>query len=159
MSKKKDDLFRIPAPSKEDGEYKFYPIVRVGRIVPFGYKQDPEDSQVLLPIEEELLLFEAAKIHLKSYSLRDVSKWLSAKSGRYISHVGLRARVMQEQNIAKEYIDAKRIAGQFQEAYYKAKRIECSRLGLREPTEEEMDDELFKSAEKSLHSRYKKKIN
>lgn len=148
--KKKSELFRIPAPDKTDSRYKFYPIIRVGRIVPFGYRTDPEDKHRLLPVEEELILLEAAKQHLKNYSLRDVAAWISAKSGRYISHVGLRTRIQSEQYQQREYIDAKRIAKQFRDAYHKAKKLERGRLGLRELTEEEMDEELYRTVDQTL---------
>lgn len=149
MSNKKD-IFRIPAPDKTDAGYKFYPIIRIGRIVPFGYKQDKEDPELLLPVEEELLLLEVAKQHLKNYSLRDVSEWLSVKSGRSISHVGLQKRVQAEQYKAKEYVDTKRLAKKFRDAYHKAKKLEAGRLGLREPLEDEIDDELYTSLDQAL---------
>lgn len=139
----KKELLRIPTPDETEDGYVFYPIVRVSRVVPFGYMQDPEDPDMLLPVEKELILFEEAKKHLKQYSLRDVAAWLSAKSGRYISHVGLRTRVMQEQKQAKELIDAKAMAKRFYQAYKKAKRIQASRLGKKAPTDEEINQELF----------------
>lgn len=141
----KPELLRIPTPDETEDGYIFYPIVRVSRVVPFGYMQDPEDPDMLLPVEKELLLFEEAKKHLKQYSLRDVAAWLSAKSGRYISHVGLRTRVMQEQKQAKELIDAKAMAKRFYQAYKKAKRIQASRLGKKAPTDDEIHEELFSS--------------
>ena len=64
----------------EKGEW--YPIIRVGRHVPFGYKQDDKDPDLLIPIPEELELLEKAKLFLQDYSLRKVSKWLSDQSGR-----------------------------------------------------------------------------
>lgn len=146
----KKDLFRIPAPDVTKSGYVFYPIVRVSRIVPFGYMEDPNDPQVLLPVEKELILFEEAKKHLKQYSLRDVAAWLSTKSGRSISHVGLRTRVKAEQHKEKEYIDAKRLAKKFRQAYHKAKRLEASRLGKREPTNAEIDQELYTSVSETL---------
>jgi len=150
MTNKKQELFRIPAPDKNDSQYKFYPIVRVGRIIPFGYRQDPEDEELLIPVEEELLLLESAKEHLKNYSLRDVSAWLSTKSGRSISHVGLQKRIKAEQYKAKEYIDAKRLAKKFRDAYQKARKLESSRLGLREPLKEEIDNELYLILDKTI---------
>jgi hypothetical protein len=139
----KKDLFRIPSPDETEDGYIFYPIVRVSRIVPFGYVEDPNDQDVLLPVEKELILLEEAKKHLKRYSLRDVAAWLSTRSGRSISHVGLRTRIMQEQNQAKELIDTKRLAKRFYQAYKKAKRIQASRLGKKAPLDEEINEELF----------------
>lgn len=150
MSNKKADIFRIPAPDKTDIGYNFHPLVRIGRIVPFGYKQDPDDPDILLPVEEELILLEAAKEHLKNYSLRDVSAWLSTKSGRSISHVGLYKRIQAEQTRAKEALDARQLAKKFRDAYHKAKRLEAGRLGKREPLPEEIDDELYTSLDKAI---------
>ena len=87
----------LPKPEVVGGEYVWKPTVRVGRHVPFGYRQDPDDCDILLPIPEELELFEKAKEFLKRYSYREVSAWLSTQSGRYISHVGLYKRVKIEQ--------------------------------------------------------------
>lgn len=139
----KKELFRIPAPDETEDGYVFYPIVRVSRIVPFGYMEDPNDKDILLPVEKELILLEEAKKHLKRYSLRDVAAWLSTQSGRSISHVGLRTRVLAEQTQAKELIDTKRLAKKFYQAYKKAKRIQASRLGKRAPLDEEINEELF----------------
>lgn len=150
MGDKKNPFFRIPTPDVTEDGYVFYPIVRVSRIVPFGYMEDPNDQDVLLPIEKELVLFEEAKKHLKHYSLRDVAAWLSKASGRSISHVGLSNRVKAEQSKEKAYIDAKRIAKKFKQAYGKAKRLEASRLGKREPTDEEIHRELYTSLSKTL---------
>lgn len=136
---------KIPAPTKTEDGYKFYPIVRVGRLVPFGYESDPDDPDLLQPIPEELELLEQAKAYLKSYSLRDVAVWLSHHSGRSISHVGLRKRVLAEQYKEREYVDARRLAKQFLDAYRKAKRLEASRLGKKEPLTEDIDAELFAS--------------
>lgn len=146
----KNPFFRIPTPDKTEGGYTFYPIVRVSRIVPFGYEQDPNDEHVLLPVEKELILLEEAKKHLKKYSLRDVAAWLSHQSGRGISHVGLRNRIKAEQAKEKEYIDAKRIAKKFKQAYNKAKRLEASRIGKRAPTDEEINKELYASLSETL---------
>lgn len=143
--RKKTELFRIPTPDKTENGYKFYPIIRMGRIEPFGYKRDPEDQERLLPVPEELILLEMAKEHLKNYSLRDVAAWLSEKSGRKISHAGLRSRIMSEQERNKEYIETKKLLEKYRKTYYKMKRLENTRLGLAEPTEEEMNEELRES--------------
>ena len=87
----------LPKPEKIGEEYVWKVVVRVGRHVPFGYRQHPDDRDILLPIPEELELFEKAKEFLKRYSYREVSAWLSTQSGRYISHVGLYKRVKIEQ--------------------------------------------------------------
>ena len=52
----------LPPPDKTDEGFVWHPVVRIGRHIPFGYKQDPEDKDILLPIEEELELYEKAKV-------------------------------------------------------------------------------------------------
>ena len=46
--------WKLPPPEESEDSLEWYPVVRVGRIVPFGYEQDPNDKDVLLPIHEEL---------------------------------------------------------------------------------------------------------
>ena len=65
---------------------------RTTSTIPFGYVLDPEDNGMLIPVEKEL---EALKtilpmIQSKSLSLREGALWLSHKTGRTISHEGLR---------------------------------------------------------------------
>ena len=124
--------FKLPKPSLGPDGYTFLPVVRVGRVVPFGYEQDPEDKDILLPVEEELLLMEKAKGFLKQYSYRDVANWLSTTSGRYISHAGLRTRVQSEQQRTKESANYRYLARCYKEACEKAKHIEERTLGRRE---------------------------
>jgi hypothetical protein len=113
----------------ENGEW--YPIIRVGRHVPFGYKQDEEDIDLLIPIPEELELLEKAKLFLQEYSLRQVAKWLTQQSGRYISHVGLDKRVRIEEKRRRASSSYRKYAKRYQEASRKAEKIEKQRLGGR----------------------------
>ena len=131
-----DKTWRLPAPKKSGNEYIWHPIVRVGYVVPFGYKQDPNDKDVLLPIQEELELLEQAKSHLKRYSLRDVANWLSETSGRYISHVGLSRRIKNEQKRQSEAAIQRHLARRYKEALKKAEKLEKNYAGsktLRNP--------------------------
>tara|TARA_B110000908_G_scaffold12402_1_gene14406 strand:- start:23521 stop:23961 length:441 start_codon:yes stop_codon:yes gene_type:complete len=110
-----------------DGEW--YPIVRVGRHIPFGYEQDSDDKDILQPIPEQLEMLEQAKRYLAEYSLRMVARWLTEQSGRYISHVGLNKRVSIEykrQRTARAHRDYER---RFKEASEKARKLEEDRLG------------------------------
>ena len=113
----------------ENGEW--YPIIRVGRHVPFGYKQDEEDPDLLIPIPEELELLEKAKLFLQEYSLRQVARWLSQQSGRYISHVGLDKRVRIEEKRRRASSSYRKYAKRYKEASRKAEKIEKERLGGR----------------------------
>jgi|TARA_Y100000034_G_scaffold31528_1_gene38524 hypothetical protein len=70
-------------------------IKRKARTIPFGYKLS-EDTDYIEPIESELQALEKAKEYLKTCSLREVAIWLTKKTGRYISYVGLRKRVKRD---------------------------------------------------------------
>ena len=70
-------------------------IKRRARTIPFGYKLS-ENTDYIEPIESELQALEQAKIYLKTCSYREVAKWLYKKTGRYLSHVGLKRRVIRE---------------------------------------------------------------
>mgnify|MGYP001185847051 FL=1 len=123
--------WKLPKPEMVGNEYEWLSVVRVGRIVPFGYRQDPEDSDILLPIPEELETLEEAKRFLKQYSYRDVANWLSEKSGRYISHVGLMKRVKLEQRRKAEASAQQYYAKRYKEAAAKAETLEKNRIGAR----------------------------
>jgi hypothetical protein len=107
----------------------------VGRIIPFGYRQDPDDGDILLPIPEELETLEEAKKFLKQYSYRDVANWLSEKSGRYISHVGLMKRVKLERQRKAKASTQQYYAQRYKEAADKAETLERNRIGARERTD------------------------
>jgi len=117
----------MPEETKDGLVWK--PVVRVGRIIPFGYRQDPEDDDIILPIPEELELLEQAKVYLKQYSLRNVADWLSEESQRYISHVGLMKRIKLEQKRKKEASTQRYYAQRYKEAAEKARKLEEERIG------------------------------
>ena len=123
--------WKLPAPEETEDGFDWKPVVRVGRVIPFGYEQDPEDKDILLPIVEELNLLEKAKKYLKQYSYRDVANWLSEQSGRYISYVGLRHRVKLEQKRKREASNKRYLAERYKEALEKAEKIEASAFGTR----------------------------
>jgi hypothetical protein len=131
VTKLNNEAWYVPKPEKgPDGEVLWYPIIRVGRHVPFGYRQDEEDKDLLLPIPEELELLEKAKLYLKEYSLRQVAHWLTNESGRYISHVGLKKRVSIERSRKNKADHARTYARRYKEASEKAKKLD-GRLGGR----------------------------
>ena len=132
----KTKTWKLPKPEKVNGEWEWLPLVRIGRFLPFGYRQDPNDSDILLPIPEELELFEQAKKHLNQYSYREVSAWLSEISGRYISHVGLFKRVKIEQKRKAATSIQRFYAEKYKEAAEKAEKLESNRLGKRQPVGE-----------------------
>jgi len=67
-------------------------IKKKARVVPFGFKQS-SDPDYIEPIKEELDALRQAKEYSKTCSLRETAQWLHRKTGRYISHVGLKKRL------------------------------------------------------------------
>ena len=74
-------------------------IKKRARTIPFGFKQS-NDPNYLEPVKEELQALDQAKDYLKNCSLRETASWLHRKTGRYISHVGLKKRI--ERNSSSE---------------------------------------------------------
>ena len=65
---------------------------KLSRVIPFGFKESEEQGFIeSIPVEIEAL--DKAKNYLKTCSYREVAEWLHRKTGRYISHVGLRKRI------------------------------------------------------------------
>ena len=67
-------------------------IKRRARTIPFGFKQS-QDPNYLEPVKEELDALRQAEEYSKTCSLRETAQWLHRKTGRYISHVGLKKRL------------------------------------------------------------------
>ena len=111
----------LPQPPKTS---EYVPIPKFGRTVPFGYKQDEEDENMLLPIPTELEALAKAKKHLKQYSLREVAAWLSKLTGRYISHVGLSKRIKDEQSYKRRSTTYRNLTKRYKEALEKAEAYE-----------------------------------
>jgi hypothetical protein len=111
----------LPQAPKTD---TYVPIPKLGRTVPFGYKQDEEDETMLLPIPLELEALEKAKKHIKQYSLRDVAAWLSKVTGRSITHVGLSKRIKDEQSFKRRSSTYRKLAERYKEALEKAEAYE-----------------------------------
>lgn len=82
-----------------------------GRVVPFGYKVSDEDEKLLIPIPLELDCLRDAFFHLKSCSVAQVARWLTKKTGRYISSVGLWKMVDREKKKTnRQYYENKKEA-------------------------------------------------
>ena len=116
--------WKLPKPEETEDGYVWKPIVRVGRTIPFGYKQDEEDKDILIPIVKELELLEKAKKFIRQYSYRKAADWLSTESGRKISHVGLMKRIQIEQKRKSEASTQSYLAKRYKEAIQKAKKLE-----------------------------------
>lgn len=108
---------------------KWERVPRLTHQVPFGYEIDPEDNEWLKPIPKELELLELAKKHLKQYSYREVSAWLTTQSGRSISHMGLKKRVDIERKRKTVARIKRELAKRLQKAISHYETLEKERVG------------------------------
>jgi len=127
----------LPQPENVLKDEDFVPIPRIARTIPFGYKEDPNDKDILLPIPEELKALEKAKQHLRQYSYREVAIWLTKQTGRSISHVGLKKRVDSEQRHKRRASTLREWARRYEKAITQAEKYEETRTGSRKKQEEE----------------------
>ena len=104
-------------------------IPRLTHQIPFGYEIDPDDDDWLTPISKELELLELAKKHLKQYSYREVSAWLTTQSGKSISHMGLKKRVDLERKRKTTARIKRELAKRLQEAITQYETLEKERTG------------------------------
>jgi len=125
--------WKLPQPTdlKDEDQQEWVKIPRIARIVPFGYKINEEDQDLLDPIPYELEAIELARKYTKQYSYREIANWLTKKTGREISHVGLRKRLMHEQQRKNKARTLRKWSEYAQKAIEKAKAIEEERTGAR----------------------------
>jgi len=123
--------WKLPQPTDLKDENTWIQIPRIARTVPFGYVQSQKDSEVLDPIDNELDKLEMARKYVKQYSYREVANWLTKQTGRYISHVGLRKRLMHEQQRKNQARSLRKWADYAEKAIQKAKIIEEERTGAK----------------------------
>ena len=125
--------WKLPQPTdlKDEEEKEWIQIPRIARTIPFGYKINEEDSELLDPVPYELEALELARKHVKQFSYREVANWLTTKTGRDISHVGLRKRLMHEQQRKNKARTLRKWSEYAQKAIEKAKTIEESRIGAK----------------------------
>jgi len=114
-------------------------IPRVSTTIPFGHIQDPEDKELLLPVPLELEALVLAKEHLKQYSYREVAAWLSTVTGRYISHMGLKKRLISEQRRRTAAQTLKIWANRIEETRAKVQSLEEKTLGARKSKSDSSD--------------------
>lgn len=112
----------LPQPVIKTKQYINIP--RLGKEIPFGYTEDPADKYNLIAVPEELEALEQAKVHLKTYSYRKVAAWLTTVTGRDISHVGLRKRVLNEQTYKKRVTTYRELAKRYYKCLQKAQKYE-----------------------------------
>ena len=124
--------WKLPQPTDlKDDSKQWIQIPRIARIVPFGYKVNEEDSNLLDPIPFELEAIEVARQYVKQYSYRQVANWITTKTGRDISHVGLRKRLMNERQRKNKATTLKSWTEWAEKAIQKAKAYEEERTGAK----------------------------
>ena len=125
--------WKLPQPTdlKDEEQKEWVQIPRIARIIPFGYKLNNEDPDLLDPIPYELEAIELARKYIKQYSFRQVANWITKKTDREISHVGLRKRLMYEKQRKNQARTLKRLSEYAEKAIQKAKAIEEERTGAR----------------------------
>ena len=125
--------WKLPQPTdlKDEEEKEWIQIPRIARTIPFGYVINKEDSELLDPVPYELEALDLARKHVKQFSYREVANWLTTKTGRNISHVGLRKRLMHEQQRKNKARTLRKWSEYAQKAIEKAKAIEESRVGAK----------------------------
>jgi len=125
--------WKLPQPTdlKDEEQKEWVQIPRIARIIPYGYKLNNEDSNILDPIPYELEAIEIARNYVNQYSYRQVANWLTKKTGREISHVGLRKRLMHEKQRKNKARTLKRWSEYAEKAIQKAKEIEEGRVGAK----------------------------
>lgn len=76
---------------------KYEPIRKRGPAVDFGYEQDKDDPQLLVPIPDQLdCLMEGLELCRKGCTFREVANWITATTGRYLSHKNLWKKFHEE---------------------------------------------------------------
>ena len=135
MTTKKSRLpyYTLPDPvGLRDDEGNWMQIPRISRTIPFGYVSNANDADILDPVYLELEALDLARQYVKEYSYREVARWLSDKTGRSISHVGLRKRVNTERkrkNKAKAY---RNWLATYKKALTKLEELEIKHTGSKE---------------------------
>jgi len=125
--------WKLPQPTdlKDEELKEWIQIPRIARTIPFGYKINEKDSELLDPIPYELEAVELARKYVNQYSYRQVANWLTQKTGREISHVGLRKRLMHERQRKNKARTLRKWSEYAEKAIQKAKEIEEGRTGAK----------------------------
>lgn len=123
----------LPQPKAKE---TYVAIPKIRKTIPFGYRQDETDPDLLQPIPTELEALELAKKHLKQYSSRQVAAWLTTTTGRSISHVGLLKRIKTERTHGRKSTTYRNLARRLKKALEQAERYEekSKRLGREDQT-------------------------
>ena len=133
--------FKMPDPVGLQEDSEWLEIPRISRTIPFGYEVHEEDEHILVPIVNELEALEVAKSYLTEYSYRDVARWLSDRTGRQISHIGLRKRIQKEKQRKSKATTYKTWLKNYQKALEKLEEIESKRTGATKTKEKRKEDQ------------------
>lgn len=125
-----DTVEKVFTPTKD-----WKPIPRVSRVIPFGYVQDPDDPNWLLPVVFELEALEKAREYVKRFSYRAVADWLTSITGRKFSHVGLKKRLDVERTRQKRAATLKYWSRRLEETQEKIRKIEEGSTGAAKPND------------------------
>ena len=125
--------WKLPQPTdlKDEDQKEWTQVPRISRKIPYGYKKNEEDPDVLDPIPFELEAIDMARKYVNQYSYRQVANWITKKTGREISHVGLRKRLMHERQRKNQARTLRKWAEYAEKAIQKAKAIEEGKIGAR----------------------------
>jgi hypothetical protein len=107
------------------------PILKKHIEAPFGYIVDPEDPKWYVPVPKELELLELAKKHLRKYSYRDVSAWITTQSGRSLSHSGLKTRIDSDRKRKRLIAIKSNYAKELKEVLSQIEKLEHQRIGAK----------------------------
>ena len=126
--------FKMPDPVGLKDDNDWLEIPRISKTIPFGYMAHKKDDKLLVPIIEELEALELAIEYLYEYSYREVAGWLSERTGREISHVGLRKRIQTEKQRKSKAATYKTWLKNYKKALEKLEEIESKRIGAKKET-------------------------
>ncbi len=133
--------FKMPDPVGLKDDNEWLEIPRISKTIPFGYIAHKTDDKLLVPIIEELEALELAKEYLNEYSYREVAGWLSERTGREISHVGLRKRIQIEKQRKSKATTYKTWLKKYESTLQKLEEIESKRTGATKTKEKRREDQ------------------
>jgi len=121
-------FYVLPEPPKT-GPEEWESIPKLARVIPYGYKKDPDRVGWLLPIPLELEAMKKAKKYIKQYSYRQVANWLTTTTGRPISFNGLRCRLDLESKRERSKTITEKVVKEYKRALEELEKLENQRLG------------------------------
>lgn len=121
-------IWKLP---KIGADGKWHRVIRLGRHIPWGYMQDEDELDMLIPVPEQLDMLEDGKEWMRrGYSRRQVAAWLSDETGRYISHVGLKKRLELEDRRKRSLRSLRVYKKKLKETIALIEKLENDRIGV-----------------------------